>query len=235
MTTLRRWARCCFVIGPLSCAFYMLFVVHCPAVHRARLEGRLATWRESEGGIVHTVLKSCAYMFGSLFASFVAEFLYVAAWHLPNGKPVLLDIWFAADALVAYSPICLVLVVRALRQPRKTGVLLEVICEAASSNEEFRQATHILRIGRKRWIASTSYVLTSFCFNCKGNIASRNMGVTFSLHEAERHKAQGVENEFETFQICSNWQEHAVTTELVFAMREFCDMVKELQQDAELR
>ena len=79
------------------------------------------------------------------------------------------------------------------------------------------------------------YVLTSLFFDSKGNIKSRNVGVTFSLHEAERHKAQGVENEFETFQICSNWQEHAVTTELVFVMREFCDMVKELQQDAELR
>jgi hypothetical protein len=82
---------------------------------------------------------------------------------------------------------------------------------------------------------TSAYVLTSLFFDSKGNITSRNMGVTFSLHEAERHKAQGVENEFETFQICSNWQEHAVTTELVFAMREFCDMVKELQQDAELR
>ena len=51
----------------------------------------------------------------------------------------------------------------------------------------------------------------------------------------QRHKGQGVENEYETFQICSNWQEHAATTELVFAMREFCDMVKELQQDAEFR
>jgi hypothetical protein len=79
------------------------------------------------------------------------------------------------------------------------------------------------------------YVLTSLFFDSKGNIKSRNVGVTFSLHEAERHKAQGVENEFETFQICSNWQEHAVTTELVFVMREFCDMVKELQEDAELR
>ena len=68
-----------------------------------------------------------------------------------------------------------------------------------------------------------------------GRFTSRNVGVTFSLHEAERHKAQGVESEFETFQLCSNWQEHAVTTELVFAMREFCGMVKELQQDAELR
>jgi hypothetical protein len=82
---------------------------------------------------------------------------------------------------------------------------------------------------------SDVYVLTSLFFDSKRNIKSRNVGVTFSLHEAERHKAQGVENEFETFQICSNWQEHAVTTELVFAMREFCDMVKELQQDAELR
>ena len=80
-----------------------------------------------------------------------------------------------------------------------------------------------------------AYVLTALFLDGKGNVASRNVGVTFSLHEAERHKEQGIENEFETFQIFSNWQEHAVTTELVFAMREFCDMVKELQQDAELR
>jgi hypothetical protein len=82
---------------------------------------------------------------------------------------------------------------------------------------------------------SNVYVLTSLFFDSKGNIVSRNVGVTFSLHEAERHKAQGVENEYETFQICSNWQEHAATTGLVVAMREFCDMVNELQQDAELR
>ena len=82
---------------------------------------------------------------------------------------------------------------------------------------------------------SNVYVLTSLFFDSKGNVACRNVGVTFSLHEAERHKAQGVENEFETFQICSNWQEHTAATELVFAMREFRDMVKELQQDAELR
>ncbi len=54
-----------------------------------------------------------------------------------------------------------------------------------------------------------AYVLTFLFFDSKGSIASRNVGVTFSLHEAERHKARGVENEFETFQICSNWQDHA--------------------------
>lgn len=82
---------------------------------------------------------------------------------------------------------------------------------------------------------TSAYVLTSLFFDSKGNITSRNVGVTFSLHEAERHKGQGVENEYETFQIGLNWQEHAATTELVFAMREFCGMVKELQQNAELR
>lgn len=82
---------------------------------------------------------------------------------------------------------------------------------------------------------SNVYVLTSLFFDSKGNIKSRNVGVTFSLHEAELHKGQGIENDFESFPIALNWQEHAATTELVFAMREFCDMVKELQQDAELR
>lgn len=79
------------------------------------------------------------------------------------------------------------------------------------------------------------YVLTSFFLDGKRNVASRNVGVTFSLHEAERHKGQGIENDFESFPVAPNWQEHAATTDLVFAMRTFCDMVKELQQDAEFR
>jgi hypothetical protein len=79
------------------------------------------------------------------------------------------------------------------------------------------------------------YVLTSLSLDSKGEVKNKNVGVTFSIHDAEAHRAEGIENEFETFQIDSDWQEDAATTELVFAMREFCDMVKELQQDAELR
>lgn len=79
---------------------------------------------------------------------------------------------------------------------------------------------------------SNVYVLTSLFFDSKGNIASRNVGVTFSLHEAERHKGQCVEHEFETFQIESYWQEDAATTGLVIAMREFCSMVQEMQEAA---
>lgn len=81
----------------------------------------------------------------------------------------------------------------------------------------------------------TVHVLTSLFLDGKGNVSSANVGVTFSLHEAERHKGQGIENDFESFPVAPNWQEHAATTDLVFAMRTFCDMVKELQQDAEFR
>jgi len=76
------------------------------------------------------------------------------------------------------------------------------------------------------------YVLTSLFFDSKGNIKSRNIGVTFSLHEAERHKGQGVEHDFESFLIGTDWQEDAATTDLVYAMREFCDMVREWQAAA---
>ena len=79
---------------------------------------------------------------------------------------------------------------------------------------------------------SNIYVLTVLSLDSKGAVASRNVGVTFSLHEAERHKAKGIKNEFETFQIDGNWQEDATTTELVIAMRDFRSMVEELQDAA---
>ena len=47
-------AQLYFWLGPLSCAFWMLVSCHWPTVRRAQREGRLATWRESEGGIVCT-------------------------------------------------------------------------------------------------------------------------------------------------------------------------------------
>ena len=77
-----------------------------------------------------------------------------------------------------------------------------------------------------------AYVLTTLSLDWKGNVHSRNVGVTFSLHEAERHKARGVENEFESFLIGTNWREQVATTEVVFAMREFCEMVREMQEAA---
>ena len=77
-----------------------------------------------------------------------------------------------------------------------------------------------------------SYVLTSLSVDSKGDVVSRNVGVTFSLHEAELHRGDGVGNDYETFQIDANWQEDAATTALVIAMREFRSMVEEMQREA---
>ncbi len=76
------------------------------------------------------------------------------------------------------------------------------------------------------------YVLTCLSIDAQGVVISRNVGVTFSIHEAEAHRAKGVENDSESFQIDSNWQEDAATSDLVVAMRAFRDYVEELRAEA---
>ena len=77
-----------------------------------------------------------------------------------------------------------------------------------------------------------AYVLTSLRVDSKGDVVSRNVGITFSLHEAELHRGDGVTNDYERFQINANWQEDASTTALVIAMRNFRSMVEEMQREA---
>jgi hypothetical protein len=78
------------------------------------------------------------------------------------------------------------------------------------------------------------YVLTSLRIDPKGNVTSRNVGVTFDVFEAEAHRAKGVENEFDTFIVPADWREDAEQSSLIGVMRDFRDMVKEMQ-DAALR
>jgi len=76
------------------------------------------------------------------------------------------------------------------------------------------------------------YVLTTLSLDGNGNVTSRNVGVTFSVHEAEAHKAKGVENEFETHSVHADWQEDAATTDLIVALRTFRRIVEEQQAEA---
>ena len=69
------------------------------------------------------------------------------------------------------------------------------------------------------------YILTKLSLNGSGNVESKNVGVTFNLHEAEAHKAKGVENDFEGFSIDADWQADAATTDLVLALRAFREIV----------
>ena len=78
----------------------------------------------------------------------------------------------------------------------------------------------------------TVYVLTALSLDGTGEITNRNVGATFNIHDAEKHAASDVANGYETFEVESNLQEDAATTDLVVAMRTFRSMVKEMQAEA---
>ena len=78
------------------------------------------------------------------------------------------------------------------------------------------------------------FVLTSLSLDKNGEVKSRNVAVTFDLFEAEAHRAKGVEHEFDTFAVAGDWRADAEQSSLIGAMRDFRDMVKEMQ-DAALR
>ena len=79
------------------------------------------------------------------------------------------------------------------------------------------------------------FVLTSLSLDKNGDVKSRNIAVTFDLFEAEDHRNKGVEHGYDTFVVPCDWREDAAQSELTLSMRTFREMVRELQQDAELR
>ena len=63
-------------------------------------------------------------------------------------------------------------------------------------------------------------------------VQSRNVAATFDLFEAEDHRNKGVENDYETFVVPCDWRNDAAQSELVVAMREFREVVKQMQGEA---
>jgi hypothetical protein len=113
-------AQLYFWLGPLSCAFWMLLSCHWPTVHRARLEGRLSTWRETEGGIARTVTKATVYMFAGLFGSFFFEVGLMFLLLLLRGNRHRTVLWFALLPFATYAPVILLWLRRWIRG-RKRG------------------------------------------------------------------------------------------------------------------
>jgi hypothetical protein len=77
-----------------------------------------------------------------------------------------------------------------------------------------------------------AYVLTSLSVDAKGDVTSQNVGVTFDLFEAEAHRGDGIENDFESFPVPANWREEAEQSSLVGVMRDFRDLVQQMQEEA---
>ena len=76
------------------------------------------------------------------------------------------------------------------------------------------------------------FVLTCLYIDDEGDVAARNVGVTFDLLEAEAHKAHRIENDFQTFPVPNNWREYAEQSNLVMTMRDFREMVQQMQEAA---
>jgi len=78
----------------------------------------------------------------------------------------------------------------------------------------------------------TVYVLKRERINDEGHIVSQNVGVTFSVHEAEAHKGESFENGFDTLQFSGNMQEQYAETELILAMRECVALVQPIIEES---
>ena len=51
------------------------------------------------------------------------------------------------------------------------------------------------------------FVLTTLALDKKGDVRSRNVAVTFDVFEAEDHRNEGVENDYEVFVVPPDWRE----------------------------
>ena len=112
-------AQLYFWLGPLSCAFWMLVSCHWQTVRRAQREDRLSTWRESEGGIVCTVLKAFVYMVLGLFGSFFFEITFVVVFRFHPGNPHAEMLWFTILPFATFAPVILLWLSRWMRGRRQ--------------------------------------------------------------------------------------------------------------------
>ena len=64
-----------FWIAPWSCCFWTLVYSQWSSIRVWQKAGRLKQWRDDHGGFLRTNARACGWMFGSLFFSYVSEFL----------------------------------------------------------------------------------------------------------------------------------------------------------------
>jgi hypothetical protein len=76
------------------------------------------------------------------------------------------------------------------------------------------------------------FILTTLVLDAKGDVKSRNVAVTFDMFEAEDHRNKGMENAYEAFVVPGDWRDDAERSELISAMREFREIVREMQDEA---
>lgn len=87
-----------FWVTPWSCCFWVLIYSTLSACPWREGGEAVRQWREAHGGLLHTSLRATCWMFGSLIASYLAEFALIFLDRSPGSGRVLLPIF-------TYSPV----------------------------------------------------------------------------------------------------------------------------------
>ena len=72
-------AQFLFWTGPWSCCFWVLIYSTLSAAPWRQGAEAVRQWRAEHGGLLHTSILACGWMFGALFFSYVAEFALLFA------------------------------------------------------------------------------------------------------------------------------------------------------------
>ena len=111
-----------FWVTPISAAFYTNFYSHWSSVKQWQREGgQPGRWNQDNGGLFHTGLRSIAIMFGSLFASYVCEVLFVLAFsRVPMPSAMARElVGFALMPFATFTPVILLWLCRRMRNVRQ--------------------------------------------------------------------------------------------------------------------
>ncbi len=100
-------AQLLFWLGPWSCCFWVLIYSTLSAAPWRQGAEAVRQWRAEHGGLLHTSILACGWMFGALFFSYVAEGAFLFLTHS-----------FAWLPAATFSPLAFAWCWRRVRQAR---------------------------------------------------------------------------------------------------------------------
>jgi hypothetical protein len=107
-----------FGVAPISAGFYTNFYWHWIAVRQWQREGgKPGKWNKDNGGLFRTGKRSIAIMFGSIFASYACEVLFVLAFsRVPFSSRIAREVvGFALMPFATFAPVILLRLCRWMR------------------------------------------------------------------------------------------------------------------------
>lgn len=119
---MRVWGVLYFLLGPLACAIWMVFVCHWHSVRQWQRSKKLNTWRQDHGGMWHTLAKSIWFMVSGFIGSVAAEVIFAIALgkvfpeRLSSLNPESAALVFAIAPFFVFAPVLLVLLSRWIRR-----------------------------------------------------------------------------------------------------------------------